>query len=109
MAIRFHLDENVSNAIALALRRRGVDVSTAVDAELLGADDSEHLRFAKLEGRVVVTHDDDFTRIHADGFSHAGVCYCPKDKHPIGDLIRLLVLVHECFEEEEIQGHLEYL
>jgi hypothetical protein len=46
MAIRFHLDENVSGAIATALDRRGVDVTTAVDAGLLGADDHEHLRFA---------------------------------------------------------------
>lgn len=26
--IRFHLDENVSNAIAEGLRRRGIDVTT---------------------------------------------------------------------------------
>ncbi len=109
MAIRFHLDENVSGAVTSALRRRGVDVSTAAEVGLLGADDIEHLRFANLQGRVVVTHDDDFTRIHADGASHAGICYCPKDKHSIGDFVCLLMLVHECFEEEEMHGHLEYL
>jgi Domain of unknown function (DUF5615) len=109
MAIRFHLDENVSNAVALALRRRDIDVSTAVDAGLLGAEDSEHLHFAQTEGRVVVTHDDDFTRIHADGSVHAGICYCHKAKHSIGNLVRLLLLVHECFSEEEMQDHLEYL
>jgi Domain of unknown function (DUF5615) len=109
MAIRFHLDENVSGAIALALRRRGLDVTTAVDAGLLGADDIEHLRFATLQNRVAVTHDDDFARLHASGADHEGICYCPKDKHSIGDLVRLLVLVHECFTEDELRGHLEYL
>jgi hypothetical protein len=109
MAIRFHLDENVSGAVASALRRRGVDVTTAADAALIGADDRAHLRFAVQENRVVVSHDDDFTRIHSQGVEHAGICYCPKDKHSMGDLIRLLVLVHECFTAAEMQGHLEYL
>src|SRR3972149_1011796 len=91
MAIRFHLDENASGAVALALRHRGIDVSTAVEAKLLGAEDIEHLRFAQFHNRVVVSHDDDFTRLHADGVDHAGICYSPKDKHAIGDLVRLLL------------------
>jgi predicted nuclease of predicted toxin-antitoxin system len=109
MAIRFHLDENVSGAVASALRRRGVDVSTAVDANLIGAADYEHLRFAQSQNRVVVTHDDDFTRIHADGTEHHGICYCRKDKHSIGDLVRLLLVIDECFDETEFHRHLEYL
>jgi hypothetical protein len=109
MAIRFHLDENVSGAVAVALRRRGLDVSTAAEARLIGADDHEHLEFARSGNRVLVTHDDDFTRIHAEDATHAGICYCHKEKHSIGDLVRLLLLVHECFEAEEMFGHLEYL
>lgn len=109
MAIRFHLDENVSGAIALGLRRRGIDVTTALDAGLLGADDVDHLRFAVHQDRVVVTHDDDFTRIHASGTDHLGICYCPKDKHSIGSLVHLLVLVHECFSDQALRRHLEYL
>jgi len=109
MAIRFHLDENVSGAIATALHHRGVDATMAVDAGLMGADDHDHLRFALSQDRVLVTHDDDFTRIHAQGIEHAGICYCHKDKHTIGDLLRILLLIHECFAEDEMRGHLEYL
>lgn len=109
MAIRFHLDENVSGAVATALRHRGIDVTTPADVGLIGAEDLDHLRFALSQNRVVVTHDDDFPRIHANGIDHAGICYCHKDKHSIGDLIRVLLLVHECFVEEESIGHLEYL
>ena len=109
MAIRFHLDENVSSAVASALRHRGVDVTTAFNAGLLGAEDLEHLDFGRRENRVVVTHDDDFTRLHADGIRHAGICYCPNDKHSIGDLLRLLLLVGECISQAEMDGHLEYL
>jgi Domain of unknown function (DUF5615) len=109
MAIRFHLDENVTGAVASSLRQRGVDVTTPVEAVLLGAGDTEQLRFALSKRRVLVTHDDDFTRIHADGAVHAGICYCHKDKYSIGELVRTLLLIHECFTEEEMSGHLEYL
>lgn len=109
MAIRFHLDENVSRAVAAALRRRGIDVTTASDADLIGAEDRAHIEFASAQRRVIVTHDDDFTRIHAAGASHAGICYCHKDKYPIGELVRLLLLINECLAAEEMLGHLEYL
>ena len=109
MAIRFHLDENVSGAVALGLQRRGVDVITSTDAGLIGAEDGDQLQFSLSQSRVLVTHDDDFTRIHAQGAEHAGICYCHKDKHSIGDLIRVLILVHECFTEDELRGHLEFL
>ncbi|HEY3391412.1 MAG TPA: hypothetical protein VGK58_01805 [Lacipirellulaceae bacterium] len=58
---------------------------------------------------IVVTHDDDFTRIHADGTAHRGICYCRKEKHSVGDLVRLLLLIDECFDEAEFYRHLEYL
>ncbi len=109
MAIRFHLDENVSSAVASSLRQRGVDVTTAYEAELLGRDDRDHLEFANSQSRVVVTHDDDFTRIHAEGSQHSGICFCRKEKHSIGDLVRILLLIRECFSESEMRGHLEYL
>ena len=31
--IRFHLDEHVPTAVALGLRRRGIDVTTPADAD----------------------------------------------------------------------------
>lgn len=33
--VRFHLDENVSNAVAEGLRRRGVDVTTTPEEALI--------------------------------------------------------------------------
>lgn len=62
--IRFHLDENVHGAVGNGLRLRGIDVSTTQDAQLPGASDEEHLSFARSEHRVIVTHDDDFLRLH---------------------------------------------
>jgi predicted nuclease of predicted toxin-antitoxin system len=53
--IRFHLDEHVDPAIANALRRAGIDVTTTIEAGLRTKGDEEHLRFARNEGRVIVT------------------------------------------------------
>ena len=47
MTIRFQLDESVTTAIAGPLRQRGIDITTATDASLLGAADEEHLAFAR--------------------------------------------------------------
>ncbi|MHC5935374.1 DUF5615 family PIN-like protein [Nostoc sp.] len=58
--IRFHLDENVSNAIADGLRRRSIDVTTTSGKGLIGISDGEQLHFAMSESRVIFTHDDDF-------------------------------------------------
>jgi len=41
--IRFHLDENVSNAIAEGLRRRGIDVTTTPEQEVIAASDEEQI------------------------------------------------------------------
>jgi hypothetical protein len=40
--IRSHLDEHCAPAIALGLRRQGIDITTAADADLLRASDEEH-------------------------------------------------------------------
>ena len=75
--IRFHLDENCHRAIAEGLRRRGVDVSTTPEAGLLS--DGDQLGFALSQGRIILTQDRDFLRLHAGGAPHAGIVYCEKD------------------------------
>jgi hypothetical protein len=107
--IRLHLDESVSPAVAAGLRQRGIDVSTTADAELSGATDAEQIAFALAAERVIVTHDSDFIVHHAAGTPHAGIAYCHQDKYQIGELVRLLVLLHGCFSDEETRGHLEFL
>ncbi|MEO6064075.1 MAG: DUF5615 family PIN-like protein, partial [Thermoflexales bacterium] len=52
--IRFHLDEHIDPAIAAALRRVGVDVTTTNEAGLRTADDARQWEYAQREGRVIV-------------------------------------------------------
>ena len=107
--IRFHLDENVDSAVADGLRRRGVDVSTAFGANLLHASDEQQLDFAGREGRVLVTHDEDFLVLAKKGLAHAGIAYCHPESRSIGQIIAALMLIRDCLNAEEMRDHIEFL
>jgi len=108
-ALRFHLDENVPIAVADALRRRGVDVTTTQEAGLLGANDSAQLAYCLREGRVLVTQDMDFLGVHRSGAQHAGIACCALGTRTIGQIARSLLLLHEFLTAEEMVRQVEYL
>lgn len=84
--IRFHLDENVDPAVAIGLRRRGVDVTTTQEIGLIRASDEKQLEFALTDGRTLVTHDEDFLALTNSGLAHAGIAYCHPELRSIGKL-----------------------
>ena len=92
--IRFHLDENVSNAVANGLRQRGIDVTTPKDADLIGATDEEQLAFATSHQRVIFTHDHDFLRLASQGIDDAGIAYSPPRRRAIGQIVLSLASLH---------------
>lgn len=73
--IKLYTDEHLSKAIVKGLRERGVDALTVAETGMLGASDEEHLMFARREGRVLFTQDEDFLRLYASGIEHAGIVY----------------------------------
>jgi len=107
--IKFHLDESVSNAIALGLRRRGINVTTTSETGLIGASDIEQIAFALSENRILITHDDDFVILHNSGIIHAGITYCDQKRRSIGEMINTLVLIWETLEPEDMKNQLEFL
>ena len=106
--IRFYFDEHVGRAIAKGLRRRSIDVLTLVEADMLGASDEEHLAFARSQGRVIVTHDDDFLRLAAEGIDHAGIVYAPQGR-TVGTMVQGLTLIAQVLTPEEMHGHIEFI
>jgi len=106
--IRFYLDEHVARAVALGLRRRGIDVLTVQEAGLTGESDLSHLALAAVQGRVIFTQDDDFLRLHAQGIPHAGIVYAQR-RIPAGDVIRGLVLISNVLTPDEMRNHVEFL
>jgi hypothetical protein len=107
--VSFHLDEHISTALAHGLRHRAIDVTTTADAGLVGAADREHLAFATAAGRILITQDIDFLRLHASGVHHAGIAYCHPQSRSVGEMLRRLVLLHAALSPEDMQNRVEYL
>jgi predicted nuclease of predicted toxin-antitoxin system len=107
--LRFHLDENVDPAVADGLRRRGVDITTSQEAGLLQAWDDRQLAFAIAEGRILVTHDEDFLTLAKAGVPHSGIAYCHSESRSIGQIIAALLLIRDCLTPEDMQSHVELL
>lgn len=107
--IRFHLDECAPTAIAHGLRRRGIDITTTQEEGLLHVPDESQLDFATREGRVLVTQDADFLRLHGQGISHRGIVYYDPAEVSIGRIIQGLVLIHGVLEAEDRWDHIEFL
>jgi predicted nuclease of predicted toxin-antitoxin system len=107
--IRFHLDENVDPDVAKGLRRRGIDVTTTVEMDLLGQPDEVQFDFVCRQERVIVTHDTDFFRLAIQSSEHCGIAFCQKGTRSIGEIIRSLILLYEVFTPEEMKGTVEYL
>ena len=105
---KFYTDEQVPKAVVDGLRRRGVDVLSTHEAEMLGASDVEQLALASEQGRVILTQDDDFLRLHAKGQNHCGIVYA-RQPTPIGDMIRGLMLIVQVLDAKEMQDHVEFL
>lgn len=86
--ITFHLDENVSFLIAQGLRKRCIEVTTSHEVGLVQSTDLEQLIFAHTHGRVLITHDSDFLRLHEQGVPHSGIGFCCQATRSIGQIIK---------------------
>ena len=75
---------------------------------MLEAIDEEHLAFARDEGRIIVTHDDDFLRLAAEADVHGGMVYLP-ERRSIGETVGGLMLITDVLGAEEMQGPVEFL
>ncbi|MGL4513895.1 MAG: DUF5615 family PIN-like protein [Lacipirellulaceae bacterium] len=107
--IRFHLDESVPHSVADGLIKRGIDVTTSTEAELLSAPDEVQLAHATREGRVLVTQDQDFLRIASEGGPHAGIVYGAKRWVYIGEIVRFCKRIADNYEPDDMYGRIEYV
>jgi hypothetical protein len=88
-------DIHIHSAITSGLLLKGMDVVRAQDRGQCGADDETLLRSATADGRLLLTNDQDFLRIHAawqsTGEAHAGIVYWKQNSIPIGEAIRRIL------------------
>jgi uncharacterized protein with PIN domain len=68
VTLHLYFDEDsMRRSLVRALRARGVDVITALDAEMIEREDAEHLDYATEQGRVLCSFNvGDFCRLHSD-------------------------------------------
>jgi predicted nuclease of predicted toxin-antitoxin system len=84
-------------------------VTSTADAGLIGTGDREHLAFAADAGRVVITQDVDFLRLHAEGTPHAGIAFWRQQTRSMGEVLRRLLLIHAAMSPDDIKNRVEYL
>ena len=80
--MKLYLDEDLSPGIALLLRQRGVDATSAHDVGNIQLDDRAQLHYATREGRAIVTRNVvDFLRLAHDAVAsnmrYAGIVLVP--------------------------------
>jgi hypothetical protein len=80
--VKVYLDEDLSPIVALLLRQRGVDATSAHDVGNSQLGDRAQLEYATREGRAIVTRNcADFLRLAHDAVAtntaHAGILLVP--------------------------------
>lgn len=106
--VRLYLEEHIPSAVAEGLRQRGIGVRTLVEMGRLGIEDKEHLSHARRDSWVLVTHDDDFLRLVAEGASHAGIVYVSRERS-IGDIVRGLVRIARASSRDDLRQQIRFL
>lgn len=108
MAIKYYMDVHVKRAVTEGLRRRGVEVLTAQEADMQLAEDIEHIAYVQSGGWIIFTNDVDFLRLHASGVEHGGIAYCHQTTS-IGQMIQGLMLIFQVLDTEQMRNRVEYI
>lgn len=115
MPIRLYLDEDaMDDDLVQALRLRGVDVETALDAHLAGRSDDEQLAYAVSVGRTLYTFNvSDFMTLHsaymAEGRAHAGIIFGQQQRYSVGEQMRRLRRLIALRSADAMQNNFEFL
>ena len=113
--VRLYMDEDAGEtAVIAALRARGVDLLTTLEAGRLGSSDADQLVYATQQGRAICTlNASDFSRLHREvlqaGDSHAGIVVIPEQRYSIGEKIRRLAAFVHATTAESLRNHIEFL
>jgi hypothetical protein len=115
MTIRLYIDEDAMDKdLVQALRARGVDVITALDAGMIERGDEQHLGFAATEERVLYSFNvGDFYHLHtmflAQGKSHAGIALAQQQRYSVGEQMRRLLRLIAAKSAEDMRNQVEFL
>jgi hypothetical protein len=115
MTIRLYFDEDsMRHALIYALRARGIDVQTALDAAMIERTDEAHLEFATAQGRVLCSFNvGDFYKLHTGYLAqhklHTGIVLARQQQYSVGEYMRRLLNLMVHLTAEEMQNRVEFL
>lgn len=97
MQILLYVDKDAMDSdLVRALRLRGVDVTTAFDAGLIGSSDEEHLQHAVASDRTLYSFNvRDFMMLHSRYLAarkpNTGIILARQQRYSVGDQLSRLV------------------
>jgi hypothetical protein len=113
--IKIYIDEDAMDSdLVVALRSRGVEVATALDAGLTEEPDEGQLAFATECGCVLYTFNvSDFYRLHTQwveaGREHAGMILAPQQRFSVGEQLRRLLHLGATTTAAAMRNRVEFL
>jgi hypothetical protein len=113
VSLRLYFDHHVPRAIAIGVRRRGIDVLTTEADGTADRDDEFLLQRATDLGRVVFTQDRDFLALAA-AWQHTrreftGMVYAHQMRITIGAAIQDLVLIASLMHPDDMRNRVEFV
>jgi hypothetical protein len=110
--IKVYTDEDVTNSVAKALKRRGLKAWTTPEKDNRGLTDVEQIKYATSLGACLLTHNvEDFPRIHyrlrERGDSHSGIIVAKQG--PIGSIVKRVLKLAAEMNPNDMENRLEYL
>lgn len=111
--LRIYTDENVDIRIAVGLRKRGIEVFSAMEEGMTGASDLEQFSYAFQLKAAIFTYDSHFIDIARktvkEGSVHWGVIFVSMNKLGIGERIKRLALYADVLSADEMKNQIEFL
>jgi hypothetical protein len=116
VTLAYYFDEDIMNRnLVQAMRLRGLDVVTALEAATIHRSDEAHLEFAAEHGRVTCSFNAaDFARIHREwlslGRNHAGILLVQQlRRYSVGTQLRALLRLSAELNATEMTNRLVFL
>ena len=113
MTLSLYMDHHVDGRITKGLRRRGIDVLTALEDNAHQLPDALLLDRATELRRVLVSQDShlviEAVRRQKEGLSFAGLIYGFQLSGSVGKTVADLETICAVFDPAEFEGRIEYL
>lgn len=115
MEVRLYLDEDsMDRDLIRALRARGVDVESALEAGMIDRSDTEHLEYSTRQGRALFSFNvGDFFRLHTEYLSqgklHGGIVVAKQQQYSVGEVMRRLLKLISSRTPHEMWNSIEFL